>query len=210
MSEQIVIVGCGGFGREVIEIIDAVNSNDARWTLLGILDDSPRASDLAHLQARGIPHLGPTTLLCDLPQSVRAVVAIGAPQIRESIDSANPNRCWATLIHPDATVAADAALGPGTIIAPGARVSTNVETGRHVHVDQNATIGHDCVAGDFVRLNPQACISGSVTLAHGCVVGANATVLQTLTIGRDSTVGAGAVVVRNVPAGSTVKGVPAR
>jgi serine acetyltransferase len=42
------------------------------------------------------------------------------------------------------------------------------------------------------------------------VIGANAVVLGNITIGDDAKIGAGAVVVKDVPAGATVVGVPAK
>ncbi|KKL72479.1 hypothetical protein LCGC14_2084540, partial [marine sediment metagenome] len=51
---------------------------------------------------------------------------------------------------------------------------------------------------------------GNVTVGEDCLIGANSTVLKGLTIGDGATVGAGAVVTKDVPAGVTVMGVPAR
>ena len=66
-------------------------------------------------------------------------------------------------------------------------------------------------AGPLLRvLNPGANVSGSVVIGDRVLVGGGATVLQGLRIGDDAVVGAGAVVTRDVPAGATVVGVPAR
>jgi acetyltransferase-like isoleucine patch superfamily enzyme len=64
--------------------------------------------------------------------------------------------------------------------------------------------------GDYVSVNPLAAVSGSCRLEDGIMIGTTAAVLQGLRIGRDATVGAGACVVRDVPAGTVVKGIPAR
>jgi acetyltransferase-like isoleucine patch superfamily enzyme len=49
-----------------------------------------------------------------------------------------------------------------------------------------------------------------VTVAAGAFVGIGASVLPCLTVGADATVGGGALVHRDVPAGATVVGVPAK
>jgi len=53
-------------------------------------------------------------------------------------------------------------------------------------------------------------VSGGVRFSAGVLVGTGAQVLQYVTVGEGSTIGAGAVVNRDVPAGETVVGVPAR
>ncbi len=100
--------------------------------------------------------------------------------------------------------------GPDSVIIDGARLTTNVRAGRHVHVRVNATVGHDCVIGDYVTISPAATTSGNVVLEDRVNVGTGATLIPTVPVGADATLGAGAVVVRDVLAGETVVGVPAR
>ena len=210
MTDDLVLVGCGGFGREVLEIVGAINRAADTWRVIGALDDQPREVDMVLLRDRSIEHLGGAALLAELPATTYAVLAIGTPAVRRDISAQHADRPWATLVHPAATLGRDVTVGAGTVIAPGARLSTHIDVGAHVQIDQNATVGHDTRLGDFCRLNPQACISGNVDIGTGAYIGANATVLQGLSVGQDSIVGAGSVVVRDAPAHLTVKGVPAR
>ena len=210
MSRDLVIIGCGGFGREVLEIVAAINGDSLTWRVVGVVDDDPRDADLALLKDRDVDHLGGVAVLTDLPATTYAVLGIGSPTARRTISSGHPDRQWATLVHPDTTLGSDITLAPGVVVAPGSRLSTHISVGAHVQIDQNVTVGHDTRLGAFCRLNPQACISGSVDIGAGAYIGASATVLQGLHVGDDATVGAGAVVVRDVPAHFTVKGVPAR
>lgn len=208
--KRLVVCGAGGFGREVVALVAAVNRVDPSWDLVGVVDDDPSPLALEHLARLGVEVIGGLDSLERHIGDGAAVLAIGGPQLRSSLTARWPEVEWATLVHPDATVGADVELGAGTVVASGARLSTNVMVGRHVHVDQNATVGHDSTLGDHCRLNPQACVSGAVVVGDRALVGASATVLQGLTLGPDAIVGAGAVVTRDVPPGATVKGVPAR
>ncbi|TQL34087.1 sugar O-acyltransferase (sialic acid O-acetyltransferase NeuD family) [Barrientosiimonas humi] len=203
-------MGCGGFGREVAMLVEAINSASPTYELLGFVDDAPTPSNLQALRDMDAALLGDSSWLDSAPAGCEAVIGIGSAAVRRRLDQRWPSLRWATLIHPDATVGRDVRLGPGTVVAPGARLSTAIRVGRHVHIDQNATIGHDSYLGDYVRLNPQACVSGAVTVEPEAMVGANATILQGLRVGASAVVGAGAVVVRDVVAQAVVKGVPAR
>jgi sugar O-acyltransferase (sialic acid O-acetyltransferase NeuD family) len=210
MAKSLVIIGCGGFGREVHDVVDAINALDPTWELQGYVDDEPTEANETLVEGHGSRVLGTLSMLEKLPVGA-AVVGIGSPVIRRAVDLHLQGLGWesAVLVHPTATIGHGTSLGPGTVICAGARLTTNITLGRHVHVDQNATIGHDTVIGDYARMNPQACVSGSVRLGEGVLVGASATVLQGLEVGAGGTLGAGSVVVKDVPAHVVVKGVPA-
>jgi len=211
MSE-LVIIGAGGFGREVFAIVSALRATGVDWTVEGFVDDNPSVEDRARVADLGSRVLGPVQDLASRQRPFAAVIAVGSPVARASICSVLENGpvAFPALVHPDATVGAAVRLASGVVVAPGARLSTNISFGRHVHVDQNVTVGHDATLGDFSRLNPQACVSGSVRVGVGAILGANATILQGLIVADRALVGAGSVVTRDVAPGTTVKGVPAR
>lgn len=214
MAEPLVIVGAGGFGREVADVIEAVNASVAApvWDLLGFVDDAPSTLNVERLTARALPFLGTTEALLAGAHRPSFVVGIGKPAVRrrvaERLESAGFRA--ATLVHPAATTGSQVILGEGTVICAGARLTTNIQIGRHGHVNPNCTIGHDTSLGDFVSLNPAASISGDCRIGDGTLVGVGAVVLNQLTVGADVVVGAAACVVRDMPDGVVVKGVPGR
>lgn len=211
MTRPLVIIGCGGFGREVFSIVQATRADEPNWHVEGFLDDDPGDRNLALVRDLGSQVLGPVGQLAAMG-SINAVIAIGAPGTRSTISRrfSQSTVVWPVLVHPDSSVGLNVRMDVGTVVAAGARLSTNITVGKHVHVDQNATVGHDVQIGDFVRLNPQACVSGSVTIGQRALLGANATVLHGLHIGPCSIVGAGACVVEDVAESTTVRGIPAR
>lgn len=208
----LVIVGFGGFGREVQDVVDAVNAGGSEAVeLVGFLDDGE--PDPALLAAAEVPHLGGVTALERLPRDVDYVIAVGAGTVRRRIDdyATGVGRAAATLIHPSARIGRRLVkIGPGSIICANVSVTTNIVLGRHVHLNLGVTVGHEAALGDFVTVNPNASISGGVVLEDEVTIGTCACVVQGLTVGARTTVGAGAAVVKDLPAEVTAVGVPAR
>ncbi|WP_159600678.1 acetyltransferase [Agromyces humi] len=209
---ELVVIGGGGFGRETLDVIDAINAVVPTFSVIGVVDDdlAPIARD--RLDARRSPYLGTIEEWLRAAAPTPYVIAVGSPGARRAISDrlARLEVQPATLIHPAASIGSQASFAGGTIVCAGAQVSTNVRFGRHVHVNPSATIGHDAVLHDFVSINPGAIISGEAELEEGTLIGAGAVILQGLKVGRNATVGAASCVTRSVTAGSTVKGVPAR
>jgi len=63
---------------------------------------------------------------------------------------------------------------------------------------------------DFVTLSPGVHVSGNVTLGTGCFVGTGANFIEKLNIGAWTVIGAGSVIVGEVPADTTVVGIPGK
>lgn len=217
MPDTLVVVGAGGFGREVLDVVDAVNAaaDTPVWTIAGVVDDGPTDANLAHLRSRGVTHLGTTADLLISNGSSRPthyVVGVGNPPVRrtiaERLDAAG--LAAATLLHPTVTRGHDVDVGPGSVLCAGVRLTTHIRIGRHVHLNLNATVGHDTKIGDFVSVNPLASISGDCVLDDEVLVGVSGVILNGLRVGRGSVVGGSACVVKDVPAEVVVKGVPAR
>lgn len=209
-TTPIVIVGCGGFGREVHDVLDAINAVSETWDLLGYVDDSPTDENLRLVQGRGSRLLGGSDWLAGADAGVAYVLGIGSPKVKALLDERYGDRPAAVLVHPTATMGHDVELGPGTVICAGVRLTTNIRLGRHVHVNLNCTVGHDVEIGDHVSINPLVAISGNVTIGRGVMFGTHSCILQGLEVGEGSTVGGAAMVVKNVPADIVVKGIPAR
>lgn len=213
MAEPIVVVGAGGFGREVLDVIEAINNVSVHpvWEVVGVVDDAPSVLNLSRLSDRGYKHLGPLAG-AELPEGCFHMVGIGSPAVRAHVARgiAETGGRFATLIHPTAQVGSRAIFGPGSVLCSAVVVSTNVSLGSHVHLNPGVIIGHDTVLADLVSVNPGAVVSGEVVIKAGVLVGAAAMVLQGLCIGENAIIGASACVTRDVATGTSVKGVPAR
>jgi sugar O-acyltransferase (sialic acid O-acetyltransferase NeuD family) len=214
MADLLVVIGAGGFGRETLDVIDAINEAAPApvWSVLGVLDDAPSEANLKRLARREVAYLGTVGDFLARPATESYVVGVGSPRARRALADkcATAGLRPATLIHPTATLGFDVHVGEGSIICAGARLTTNIRLGRHVHLNPNVTVGHDTALGSFVSMNPASNVSGDCIVEDEVLIGVGAVVLNQLRVGRGAVVGGSACVVRDVSPYTLAKGVPAR
>lgn len=209
---ELVIIGAGGFGREVFDVVDALNNvctpQEDPWEVLAFLDDG--VPDPKRLAAYDVPLL-PLAALDDMPATVQFSIGIGDPKTRRRIDDQlSQSRRAATLIHPTASIGRAVTIGQGAVICSGVRLTNNIELGRQVHLNLNSTVGHDARLCDYVTVSPLVAISGYVTCEADVMLGTGATLNPGVTVGHGSIVGSGSAVLKDVEADSVVVGVPAK
>ncbi len=205
---NLVIVGAGGHGQVVGDIVIARQRAGCPDRLLAFADDNPATHGREIL---GATVVGGVDALSTIDHDA-LVVAIGDNRTRATIAAAlaTHGHQFATVCHPRAVIAPDTVIGPGTMACAGVIVNTGSNVGAHVILNTGCTVDHHARIGDHAHIGPGVHLGGSVTVGPRAFVGIGAAVLPGVSIGADAVVGAGAVVIRDVPAGATVVGVPAR
>jgi sugar O-acyltransferase (sialic acid O-acetyltransferase NeuD family) len=205
--DRIIIVGAGGFGREVLQWArHAWPDHAAR--IAGFLSEDPTKLD-GH--ATVLPILGSPDSF-ELRPTDGLVLAIGIRGVRREVAERLDARGgrFLTLVHPTAIVADTAQIGTGSIICPYAVVSDAVRLGRFVLVNYHASLGHDASAGDFAVFSPYATLGGGASVAADVFLGLHASLGPDVTVSIGSTVAANSCALVDVPEGRLVYGVPGR
>lgn len=203
-----IIVGAGGFSREVICWADDAARHGTAPPIRGYLLDSGYAPLSS---AYGLPWLGGLDDYDPQPGDA-CLVAVSDPVAKRKMVSRLQARGanFSSLVHPSAVIAKTAVLGSGCVVCPHSLLSADVILGDFITVNGMSSIGHDCIVGAYTTLSAHVDITGGVTVGESVFFGSGARVLPGLTVGNGAKVGAGSVVMRSVQAGVTVYTTPAR
>ena len=204
--DKIVIIGAGGFGREVHWLIEEINKQSNYWDFLGYIDDQTPVGTIIN----GFPVLGNIEWLNG--QTLNVVCAIGDPNIKKSVLSklSSSSNKFPILIHPDVRISNYVDIGEGSIICSGCIFTVNIKIGKHVIINLDSTVGHDAIIMDYSTILPSVNISGHVTINERVSVGTGAKIIQGLSIGENTIIGAGAIVTKDIPANVVAVGMPAK
>lgn len=208
--KDIVIFGCGGFGRETLQIIHHINAQSPTWNVLGFavdaginaparVHDLPVRSDLSEWRANG---------------PLNVAIGIGKPDIRRktahALQASGRDIHFPPLIHPSVQIGTHVDIAEGAIICGGVILTTDITIHPHVHLNLSSTVGHDAVIGAFSTVSPGVNISGKVSMGDEVFVGTGANLIEGVSVGARTVIGAGAAVIRDLPADVTAVGIPAR
>ena len=204
---RILIIGAGGFGREVVHLATAAWPSDARRIAGFLSADSGRLhGHTTHLAIIGDPET------FEFEPGDACLLAIGIPGVRRQVAESLLARGaeFLSLIHPTAIVAPTAQIGEGSIICPYAIVSDSCRLGRFVLMNYHSSLGHDASADDFAVLSPYATLGGHATVETDVFLGLHASIGPGRTVGPRSKVSGNACLLADAPADSLIFGVPGR
>jgi sugar O-acyltransferase (sialic acid O-acetyltransferase NeuD family) len=206
--KKLIIIGAGGFGREVLAFARSIPRIYRDWDVFGFLDDNTSALRNFNI---GVEILGP---IADYKPSDDEVFtcAIAEPLVRLQIcrNLMQKGATFVNIISPSATIGENTSIGRGLIRGAFSAVSVNVQVGDFVIINSYSSLGHDAVMEEGCTISAYCEVAGGARVGEGSFLGSHSVILPTLKVGRYAKVGAGSIVVRNVKDGATVFGNPAR
>lgn len=200
---MLAILGASGHGKVLADIAELTG-----WENIVFFDDAwPQKTNNGVWEIVG----NTQSLLENLSVYNGVIVAIGNNKIRQlklqQLKSAGANLI--TLIHPSATISRYTQIGVGSVVVAGAVINPDCIIGSGAIINTCSSVGHDCILGEAVHICPGARLAGGTEVSDRAWVGVGSSVRQLIKIGADAIIGAGSAVVKDVPASTTVMGVPA-
>ena len=211
--KRFAIYGASGCGRGVMPLArqQLQQSEGLLWELV-FVDDEPPAPVL-----NGHRVLTYAEWMVEPAASRHISLAIANSAVREKLAA----RCLADEVQffdvkaANVVVLDNVQTGSGVVLCPFVTLTSNIRIGRHFQANLYSYVEHDCVIGDFVTFAPGVHCNGNVVIEDHAYIGSGAVIKQgkpgqPLVVGKGAIVGMGAVVTRNVLAGTTVVGNPAK
>ncbi len=210
MYKKIVLIGAGGFGREVAQMIEEINLHGKQYELLGFLDDGKQFNSNSLIN--GYPWLGDSRWIVDHKEDIVCNCTIGNSSLRARIQRnlMDQGVRFETIKAATAGVAKYTEIGVGCILGWSVGISVNCKIGNGVLLNDGVRIGHDVVIGDYTAVMPETGISGNCVIGEEVDIGGHAFILPGKKIGDKARIAAGSIVFSNVRAGTTVLGNPAK
>lgn len=205
---DIVIVGAGGFGREVLQYVNDTFAIGTTHSVKGFLDDAAISIEPASLNQKILGTINDY----QPAETDRFVIAVGKPELRLQLAArlAARGAQFLSVIHPLAYVAGSASLGTGCVVSPFATVGANATLGDHVVLTYYSSVGHDATVGACSALSPYSVANGGSYLGEAAFLGTHATVNPLKRVGDSARVAAGSIVYRDVPPHMLALGNPAK
>ena len=211
MSQLIGIYGASGFGKEVMPLVrqQYPQLNQENFVYVDDGDKLDKLDDYKVLNYQQFLQQSATKKCI--------TIAIANSQVREKLNAklVQDNIEIINVIANNALQYDNITIGKGSIICGFVHLTSNIKIGKGFHANIYSYIAHDCVIGDFVTFAPRVSCNGNVHIEDHAYIGTGAVLRQgtpdkPLIIGKGAIVGMGAVVTKDVPAGVTVVGNPAR
>ena len=205
--KKLIIIGAGGFGRELLLWIKDINAVKPTWEIVGFIDDNTSALDGVECD------YGVVGTIKDWQpkEDEEFALAIADPHLKEKIskDMKARGAKFATVIHPTAIITPFSHYGEGLIMFPYSKLSCNSTVGDFVTL-LSSPIGHDTVIGNYTTISGNCNVVRNVVIGDYVFLAAGACIAQDVHIGDDAYLGLGCVVLKDVAPGAKMFGNPAR
>ena len=148
--KQLVIIGAGGFGREVLGWARESTGYRKEWEIAGFLDDRPDALDI--FPDIDLPILGNTSDYMPRKEDI-FICAVGNPGQRAMLYERFSEResRFTRIIHQSCIIGRNVELGPGVILCPRVVLTCDLAVGTNTALNVATAAGHDAAIGEHCQ-----------------------------------------------------------
>lgn len=189
MNTPIVLVGCGGHARALIDVIESLKE----WSIIGLIG---RQSEVGHT-ILGYPCIGTDRDLVELKTHCQHA-CIGVGQIGRSTSRIDLIQLltalefsFPPLISRYAYVSKHASLGMGVTVGHGAVINAGATIGNHSIINSCSLVEHDVMIGERCHISTGALINGGVKIGHDSFIGSGVMVRDNLKLPSYTVISAG-------------------
>ena len=215
MSKVFAVYGASGCGRSLMPVaVDQLQRLDGQEDSQIVFIDDALDEDtnvngytaMNYAKFKSINSDGKFVLIAIANSSIRQKIA--DKLVKDGIS------LW-TVQGTTTLIMDEVSIGSGAALSPFVTIAANVTIGKCFHANLYSYVEHDCIIGDYVTFAPRVSCNGNIHIHDHAYIGTGAVIKQgthdkPLVIGKGAIVGMGAVVTKDVPAGATVIGNPAR
>lgn len=204
---NLVIIGAGGFAREIFDLAKVCYGADENFSVKGFLSDGPSS-----IQEMGYPPVLNNVKDYKVEKGDVFFCAIGNLVDRKKTTEIilEKNGEFINLIHPTAEISPSVELGKGIGIKTFCVLASDVKIQDFSFLQSSVILGHDVQIGKYCQVNSFSFFAGHCKIGNQVAINAGAKLIQNIKVDDQATVGIGSVVIRKVKRGTTVFGNPAK
>lgn len=206
--KELIIVGAGGFGRELYHLSKECLGYEDDFKVVGFIDsyEGPLKN------YSGYPPVLGTIESHNISDNQVFICSISNVQKRLAIIKSliDKGAKFINLIHNTARVVKNSKIGIGCIVGPLVNIGADAIVGDFCLIQTGVIVGHDVEIGENSRIDNYSILVAGVKLKNNSTIHSNSVVNAKVVVGEGAIVGACSFVIRNVKPGTTVYGNPSK
>ena len=187
--KDLLIIGCGGHARSVIDIIN----ENGEWEIKGLIGLKEEVGK----SVMNYPIIGDNLSLPKLRENFEniflAVGKIGLDNRREEILKKLEllDFIFPSVISKYSIISRYSEIGKGTFIGHNVVVNVNTKIGKNCILNTRSIVEHDSVIGENCHISTGAIINGGVSIGDNSFIGSNSVIRENLKIPSNTIISCG-------------------
>ncbi len=204
---NLVIIGAGGFAREVFDLANYCYGSDTDFSIKGFLSDNPSS-----IEELGYPAVLNTVSGYEIEENDVFFCGIGSVEDRKKCVELIllKGGIFINLIHPNVVLSPSVKIGKGVAIKAYCVLASDVIIEDFSFLQSSVIMGHDVHIGKYCQINSFSFFAGYSKLEELVFVGAHSKFIQNAIAEARSVIGIGSLVLKRVKKGTSVFGSPAK